>query len=254
VTPITRVTATGVQEAAVALRREGVAVIAKLWDPIVIDDARRVVSAQHPEFGNPDELEDYLGDKHARFIAPVAITPALVDTGIFASRALEAVCEEMLSDAFVYEAFGVMVARPGAPAQEPHRDGGILFPDAAIDAILPPSALTLVIPLVDVTLDNGPTAAAPGSHRLQAGSSSAELVAMPVQRGDAAIWDFRTLHAGLANRTAEPRPVLYFTACRPFWTDPVNFRENARARLVGDPATMAALGPRFVRGREGSRR
>jgi ectoine hydroxylase-related dioxygenase (phytanoyl-CoA dioxygenase family) len=155
----------------------------------------------------------------------------------------------MLGEGFVYEAFGMLWVYPHAPAQNRHRDGGVLFPESGIDKILPPSAMTVAIPLVDVTEEWAPTGATPGSHRLEPGASAGEMEPIALDRGSAAIWDFRVLHAGLANRTDRPRPALYFTVCRPFWADHLNFRKNARARLIGDPAVIDGLGPRFVRAR-----
>ncbi len=248
-TAIARVAGDDCQAAAAALRSDGVVAIERLWSQDAIDRLHEAVVAQHPEFTDQASLQDYLGDKNERFIAPVTMTAAVRATGVLECAALEAVCETMLGDGFVYEAFGMLWVDPGAPAQDPHRDGGMLFPESGIDKILPPTAITVAIPLVDVDLAWAPTGVAPGSHRLEPGSSTAELVPIELVRGSAAIWDFRALHAGLANRTDRPRPALYFTVCRPYWVDHLNFRKNARARLVGDPAVIAGLGQRYVRAR-----
>jgi ectoine hydroxylase-related dioxygenase (phytanoyl-CoA dioxygenase family) len=249
VSEIARVAADAGDAAAEALRRDGIVAIEGLWSPDTIDALGATVEAQHPEFADLDALEDYLGDKHERFIAPVALTAAVRESGLCTNERLEAVNAAMLGDDYVYEAFGVLMVRPGAPAQEPHRDGGLLFPETGVDRILPPSALTVAIPLVEITTDYAPTGAAPGSHRNQAAADPADLIPIDLNRGDAAIWDFRTNHAGLANRTDRARPALYFTVCRPYWIDHKNFHANARAKLVGDPAVLTELGPRFVRGR-----
>ena len=244
-----RVPASEVDAAAAALRRDGVMVVEGLWDVATIDRVNDLVAAQHPEFDDPDQLHDYLGEKDQRFIAPVAVSEPLRAAGMFECRPLEALCAAMLGEDFVYEAFGMLMVRPGAPAQHTHRDGGRLFPESGVDRVLPPSAITIAVPLVDVSLDFAPTGAVPGSHRTDPDGPEGELIPIEIERGSAAIWDFRALHAGLANRTDRPRPALYFTACRPFWVDHLNFRKNARAKLIGDPSVTDALGPRFVRAR-----
>ncbi len=233
--------------AASALRRDGAVLVENVWPIAAIDMVRATVLGQHPEFENVEALEDWLGDKEERFIAPVALTEALRATGVLDTPALDAICAAALGEEFVFEAFGILMPRRGAKAQGAHRDGGFLFPDATIDPILPPSALTIAIPLVDIDLDNAPTGIAVGSHKLKPGSSDAPLAAVPAPRGSAIVWDFRTLHGGLANTSDRGRPALYFTACRPFWIDHRNFRDTARAKLVGDAATIAALGPRYIR-------
>jgi len=86
--------------------------------------------------------------------------------------------------------------------------------------------LTLLVPLVDVTLDNGPTQLVPGSHHLTAGPGDQVThtdchILECVQRvqgtiracvpaGTAVIYDSRTLHRGLANDDCQSRPVLVF--------------------------------------------
>ncbi len=246
---IARVAANDCEAAAGALRRDGIVVVENLWSVATIDALGDVVAAQHPEFTDVGRLHDYLGDKDERFIAPVAMTGAVRGSGVLDCTALELLCATMLGDGFVYEAFGMLMVRPGAPPQKPHSDGGLLFPESGVDRILPPSAITIAIPLVDVNEDFAPTGVVPGSHRQDTGSADSMLVPIEIERGSAALWDFRALHAGLANRTDRARPVLYFTVCRPFWVDHLNFRKNARAKLIGDPAVIAALGPRFVRAR-----
>ena len=246
---IARVAADAGDAAAEALRRDGVVAIEGLWSAGTIDALRATVEAQQPEFADTARLDDYLGDKSERFIAPVAMTAAIRCAGLCSNHVLDALYASMLGDDYVYEAFGMLMVRPGAPPQGPHRDGGLLFAETGVDRILPPSALTVAIPLVEVTADYAPTGAVPGSHRHQGAADSSELIPVELNRGDAAVWDFRTNHAGLANRTDRARPALYFTVCRPYWVDHKNFHANARAKLVGDPAVFAELGPRFIRGR-----
>ena len=41
--------------------------------------------------------------------------------------------------------------------------------------------------------------------------------------GDAILFDYRVLHRGLANTSAKPRPLLYFTYGRAWFTDATNY-------------------------------
>ena len=44
-----------------------------------------------------------------------------------------------------------------------------------------------------------------------------------VDAGGAVLFDYRTVHRGTANRSAEDRPLLYLTFARPWFSDTVNF-------------------------------
>eukprot|EP00466_Bigelowiella_natans_P019713 jgi/Bigna1/136970/aug1.37_g11678 len=72
--------------------------------------------------------------------------------------------------------------------------------------------LTFIIPLTDVTLEMGPTQLLPGSHRINVLEIcwKSEPMRLDVDAGTAIIYDARTLHRGLGNRSNVPRPVLVF--------------------------------------------
>lgn len=80
--------------------------------------------------------------------------------------------------------------------------------------------LTIIVPLVDFTADNGPTQVLVGSH-----SRNWPLVAQHGARtvqarvGGIAAYDSRTYHRGLGNETAEGRPALIFCYDRD-WSPP----------------------------------
>ena len=92
-------------------------------------------------------------------------------------------------------------------------------------------ALTLFIPLVDLTADNGPTEFLLGSHREPAGPprrrsprAATRAAARPsttilAPAGSVIAFDFKLLHRGLINQMAsEDRPMLYAVVGRPIWT------------------------------------
>mmetsp|Transcript_72972 Transcript_72972/g.219106 ORF Transcript_72972/g.219106 Transcript_72972/m.219106 type:complete len:275 (+) Transcript_72972:1-825(+) len=75
--------------------------------------------------------------------------------------------------------------------------------------------LTLIIPLVDFSLDNGATQLLPGSHRLASGARHALDAALQhgpriacAPLGSVVAYDARTYHRGLGNSTGAPRPAL----------------------------------------------
>jgi hypothetical protein len=148
---------------------------------------------------------------------------------------------------------GAVVAEPGALAQAWHADGGHLPGREAQQqkqqqqqqqqCHLPPHCLNVFVPLVDMlSADVGPTEFLPGSHTVCGAlaalrSAGGALVGTQAGAtcfcGDAAgrgvtIFDYRVLHRGTANRTADvTRPVLYLTYAAPWFSDERNFPSNS---------------------------
>ena len=147
-------------------------------------------------------------------------------------------------------------------AQLWHMDGGHLYEgDGALS--LPAHALTMFIPLVDVDEENGPTEFLVGSHRRRIvhpddqcggaggdggdgvggggvdGSGGGRRVPILAPAGSAIIFDYRTWHRGLPNRSARDRPVIYLVAARPWFAD----RNAAHERSIfgGDAPRGSSL-------------
>lgn len=247
VTEVARFTPDTIDAAGAALKRDGAVVIDDLVPAATIDRLRDAITRRHPEFADKALLTDFQDNGVARFIAPVAVTRSVIESGLLTHPALGALFAAALGEKWLFEAIGMLMAFPGAQAQNPHRDGPELFPETLLGRVLPPFALTVVVPLVDVGLDNGPTAVQPGSHRYDEASEKAEAAVPHVPRGSSFIWTFSTRHWGLANRTTDPRPALYMTAARPFWIDHRNFGKTARRKLIVASEVRADLGKTFAR-------
>lgn len=81
-----------------------------------------------------------------------------------------------------------------------------------VDLGLPPYYFTALIPLVEITSENGPTQFIRGSHRVGVvDESHAEIYAPLLVPGDVVIFEGRTLHRGSANRSESERLIAYIT-------------------------------------------
>lgn len=81
-----------------------------------------------------------------------------------------------------------------------------------LDINLPPYYFTVLIPLVEITHENGPTQFIKGSHRkLIVDIDKEEIYAPLLKPGDLVIFDGRTMHRGSANHTNQERVVAYIT-------------------------------------------
>jgi hypothetical protein len=115
-----------------------------------------------------------------------------------------------------------VVSYPGAAMQQIHRDHGHLFAsEPGLGPNLPVYAVNVVVPLIDVELETGPTAVWPGSHRWPASVQPQPdgMQASPLHRGDCMLLDYRTLHTGLPNQSTRMRPILYMVYARGWFCD-----------------------------------
>lgn len=75
----------------------------------------------------------------------------------------------------------------------------------------PAYALNVFIPLVDVTVVNGPTEFVPATHILGNFDSNTQPLQICATAGQPIIFDYRIRHRGICNKSAESRPVIYLT-------------------------------------------
>lgn len=122
--------------------------------------------------------------------------------------------------------WGAIPSQGGAGPTNLHRDvypllniteGVNLGP---IDINLPPYYFTVLIPLVQITRENGPTEFVKGSkfHEI-VDEATAEIYAPLSTPGDIIIFDGRTLHRGSANKTTEERMIAYITFMAEWYYD-----------------------------------
>jgi len=123
--------------------------------------------------------------------------------------------------------FGAVVSHPGAEDQHVHSDGGSLFGDSPLEPLLPPYAITVIVPLVDMNSETGTTRVWPGSHRMtKEDLDHADPDDPVVSKGSILLMDYRLQHGGLANRSTGPRPILSLVFARPWFRDVVNFEKQ----------------------------
>jgi ectoine hydroxylase-related dioxygenase (phytanoyl-CoA dioxygenase family) len=109
--------------------------------------------------------------------------------------------------------------------------------------LLPPFAINVAIPLVTMDISLGTTGFWPGSHIAlpDLKLNDQDMISPIMPTGSLALWDFRTKHCGLANQGDRVRPLLYATACRPFWADHGNFKRGRDLKLLVDPETLESF-------------
>lgn len=168
-----------------------------------------------------------------RFMIPLHFSGGLGAEQVYANPYVVALVRMILDDEAIIDAFGAILSLSGAEEQHVHHDGPILF-NSEISRLLPAYAMTFALPLVEMNETTGTTALWPGSHR-RGQHEGAEPDRPTIPLGSGVMWDFRTYHSGMANRSGQLRPMVYATYARRWYQDPVNFRKETLPRLVFEP-------------------
>jgi Phytanoyl-CoA dioxygenase (PhyH) len=156
-----------------------------------------------------------------RYDITLRMTGAFGRTEVFANPLLLKVLGPVLGDEMQMSNLTVVVAYPGATKQHVHSDHPHLFSEPGISPALPVYAVNVAVPLVDVDIEMGPTGVWLGSHRSEP-KVLTDPTACALRRGDCLLLDYRTLHAGLPNRSQRARPIVYMVYARRWFFDQGN--------------------------------
>lgn len=89
-----------------------------------------------------------------------------------------------------------------------------------VDPNFQPFYFTVLIPLVDITSENGPTEFIVGSHQQTFDEINVnETKTTILKAGSALIFDGRIFHRGRENNSNDPRPVIYIVFSRSWYND-----------------------------------
>lgn len=218
------------------MERDGAVAFRGLFPKPLLEKLRREVLRKH-EAG---ELREggLVRDIAGRYSAVVPFEGPFLAPEFYANPRLLQMIAALLGSTHCIGSLEAVIALPGAGRQHQHIDGPLRF-DRLVGGTkrrfhgdlsrLPPYAVTVCVPLCDVTEENGPTAIWPGSHRtaLSARPPGEREIArrFPMERmtgdlGQAFFFDYRVFHGGMPNFSAEPRPVLMFVFTRSWFRDP----------------------------------
>jgi hypothetical protein len=197
-----------------------------LFDPQLIDAVREEFEGQLADLTeHKGGFRSYIAVGDKRMMLPVRLTGALADPRVYANPLLVTMLRHLLGQDFLIDNVTCVVSLPDAQPQRPHRDHPELFADAQSPL---PFAVTLAVPLVDLTEETGTTRILAGSNR---GAGDPVEVLPYLKRGDCFLMDYRTEHQGMGNRSADNRPVLFIIYARYWFIDVRNFRRQARINM-----------------------
>mmetsp|Transcript_22653 Transcript_22653/g.37432 ORF Transcript_22653/g.37432 Transcript_22653/m.37432 type:complete len:645 (-) Transcript_22653:105-2039(-) len=156
------------------------------------------------------------------------------------------------SNAMAIDTMSTVFSFPNCPRGRWHQDivdprehASTLLGDAPL--VLPPG-LVLVVPLVNLTKDNGLMEFRLGSHDTRGSAEDDETsevkldVALAAEVGSVTLFDLRIQHRGGANHSPESHPILYVEYCVPWFRNEINLKDRHTASWDAHPSlTRRAL-------------
>jgi ectoine hydroxylase-related dioxygenase (phytanoyl-CoA dioxygenase family) len=138
---------------------------------------------------------------------------------------------------------GCVLSLPSCGMQYWHSDGIHRGKSADFDSnsAAPTHALCVFVPLVDLTESTGCTEFWAGSQKYSKLLQKGGEQSLPggtlglLNKGDALLYDYRTIHRGTANSSQSIRPVCYFLYARDGYEDVED--QNFRNESVFDAST-----------------
>jgi ectoine hydroxylase-related dioxygenase (phytanoyl-CoA dioxygenase family) len=218
------------ETAARCMRANGTLILEDIVDPALIREAREAFLQRYDRYLGGQKHHDAVQVGERRLQITVDLEPPFQRRELIANQFLLSVLKAAFEDDIVLGAYGVVCSLPAAPSQHIHRDGAVLFRQAALNRLLPTVAVTVAMPLLEMNEIHGTTALWPRSHRDDTLASTETAEEPLVREGSCAIWDYRLRHGGTPNRSAAPRPLLYMTYCRAWFVDHSNYQQQVPVR------------------------
>ena len=221
------------ETAARSFDTEGWVLLENAYDPRFIDELRNAFFARHGGWGEAELLAAGSKVGHERYMFALELEPPFLDERLYANPFALGVAHRLLGSECLLDSFSAVVAYPGAEEQHLHLDHSLLFDDVEASMSLPPYALTLVVPLIDLRERSGTTRLFQKTPRAEPSLWSRLRGGTIVEADAGACWlmDYRLAHSGTRNPSQVPRPILYLVYAKKWFTDAENFVSRARFSL-----------------------
>lgn len=219
------------QQAADLFLRHGCVVLRNAFDAGEIQRLQDEFAGRYHRYFEDRQFDDALRVGDRRTMVTVQVEGGFNSPSIYANPRTFALLQYLLGDAVILGSMGAVCALPGAQWQHQHRDHANIFDTTVVFPggdqcypVLPPYAITMVVPLVPLTEATGSTRLWPGSHlvldrQAMDGTPTDPMVAL----GDCYLMDYRLMHGGMPNHSSMVRPILYNVYYRPWFRDYQNY-------------------------------
>jgi len=216
--------------------RDGYVVLEHIFDAAFADELRAEYLRQFPDVTSSSDRYK-VGNR--RIQVPITMKGPYLSPDLYANPELLRLARGLLGENFLIDSLAIVTALPRAKMQHLHKDHEDLSPgNEVVRALMGAYAVTIAIPLVDLTPETGTTRLFTRSHLRPLRE---EEFALPyIERGRAYAMDYRLWHQGTQNRSGTERPIIYLVYAKPWFTDISNYGAANRIRIASEDLTAVS--------------
>jgi len=212
---------------------QGYLIVRNAFDVEFIQQAHREYLAEYEDYFVEKLFADAMtvGDK--RTMITLNFKGVFSSSQLYANPKLLPLIKYLLGSNYIINSLGSVVSLPSAKDQHIHRDNPIIYlsettseKDFSWVRNAPPYAITIGIPLVPLTPLTGNTRFWPGTHFSTSNAIPEDPgpgVDYTADLGTCVLFDYRILHAGIANNSDQIRPLLYNVYSCAWFRDVFNY-------------------------------
>lgn len=221
-------------QAARLFLEHGVLLVENAFDARYLSRLHDAFTETYSEHFVEAEVGDHRRVGHRRNMLTLELKGQFNAPELYANPGLMPILELLLGRSLIMNNMTSVTSLPGSVPQDLHRDHANIYLTESNSHLeddwlrhTPPYAISVGIPLVPITEENGCTVFWPGTHVRKVEPRDPNIG--PGQRytcelGTCVLFDYRIIHRGAANRSDQPRPLVYCVYSCDWFRDALNFR------------------------------
>lgn len=223
-------------EAAQSVSDNGLVILENVIPRPVIDGLLEHFKVTYDTYMHPGQAKLFRNHQPdpKRAQIPVAPVGPMANPTVFANPFVMSLIHRFIGPKVIIGEMGAIISHPGSKPQYEHRDSTFLYGGIPDEINLPPHSLNIIIPLMDVPFERGPTEYWRGSHR-RPDSPAVKMnppQRMPLKAGTVFMLDGRLLHRGGANNSDVVRPAVYIDYQRPWYLERSGYDDKPQVRVT----------------------
>ena len=205
-------------------KQYGVVQIDNMFNLNTIKNLKNEFQIKYAEYINENERSDVLRVGERRFMLTLELDKFFGSEELIAPKRTLSIMQQILGQDYILSAYTAVISLPGNTQQEIHKDHTALFDEHGWGFSTPTFAVQIILPLLELNEDTGTTRIFKKTQQIESENVVVSDFQDPfVPLGSCLLLDYSIAHCGMANRSAEVRPILNLVYSRAWFRDCRNY-------------------------------